>query len=108
MTTSLAETRRRWANRLVLSIVPALLIVSIAASATWGDNGLLARQGLQEHLVGANLELAELQRRNQRLIRELRTMDADPLVMQRRIAEDLRWGHQGATIVEFGEARAQR
>lgn len=90
-------------QRAILSLLPAVLLLSFAASAVWGDSGLLARERLAERLVASNAELARIERENQRLLRDLRLMDRDPAVLERLIADEIGWSTEGTLIVRFGE-----
>jgi cell division protein FtsB len=90
-------------SRLLLSVLPALLLLAVAASVIWGDNGLLVRHQLHGQLTEAQAELAELDRANERTLRELRQMDADPVLVERRVADELGWGHEDAILVRFEE-----
>ena len=88
-------------QRVVLALLPALLLAGIAASAVWGDSGLLARHRLRADLREANTELARVERENDRLLRELTTGDQDDVVLERMVAEELGWGRDDATIYRF-------
>ncbi len=88
-------------QRALLALLPALILVSVAVSAVWGDNGLLARAALRADLAKANAELASVERDNEHLLRELHRMDEDPLVRERMVAEELGWGRAEARIYRF-------
>jgi cell division protein FtsB len=90
-------------QRVFLALLPALVIASLAASALWGESGLLARHQLRGQLARANDSLADTERENQRLLRELRLMDQDPLLLERMVAEELGWGRQGDVIYRFAD-----
>lgn len=92
--------------RVLLALLPAIVMASVGASTIWGESGLLARRQLERELVEANAELAAIERDNQRLLRELRLMDEDPVVLERMVAEELGWGAEGATIIRFVEGDA--
>ena len=91
-------------QRAFLALLPALVISGLAASARWGESGLLARQQLREQLAAANHDLADVERDNQRLLRELRLMDHDTLLLERMVAEELAWGRPGDVIYRFEDA----
>jgi cell division protein FtsB len=80
-----------------------MVIAGLAASAVWGESGLLARHRLQHRLDHANAELAAIERENQQLLRNLRLMDQDPIVLERMVAEELGWGRDGATLYRFDD-----
>ena len=90
-------------QRVVLALVPALVIASLAASAIWGESGLLVRPPRGPRLATANDELAAVDRENQRLLRELRLMEQDPVLLERVVAEELGWGREGAVLYRFDE-----
>lgn len=92
------------AHRLLLALLPALVIASIAASTLWGTNGLVARYHLQRDLDDATGRLAAIDRENQRLVRELDRMDADPMILERMVAEELGWGRPGTVLYRFEPA----
>lgn len=91
-------------QRTLLALLPAVVLASIAASAVWGESGLLARHGLRQRLDRANADLATLDRENQRLVREIKGIDEDPLVLERLVAEELGWAREGTTLYRFDVA----
>jgi cell division protein FtsB len=91
--------------RLLLTLIPAVIIVSVALSAVWGNNGLVTRAKLRGELDHAAARLATVDRENQRLLRELQLMEQDPQVLERVVAEELSWGRQGATIYRFDDEK---
>jgi hypothetical protein len=88
-------------HRLLLTLLPATLLVGVVVSAIWGESGLLARGELQARLEEANGRVAELDRDNQRILHLLSSMDRDPLVMERMVADELGWAREGATVYRF-------
>ena len=90
-------------HRVLLVVVPLAITVTVVVSTIWSDHGLLARHQLQVELVHAQAELAEVERENQRLLREIRVMERDPVVLERLVADELRWGREGDVIYDFGE-----
>lgn len=93
-------TSLQWA---ILSLFPALLLITLASSAVWGESGLLAREQLQERLSSSNADLAKIERENQRLLRDLRLMERDVAVLERLVAEEIGWARRGTLIVRFEE-----
>ena len=73
----------------------------MATFIIWGDNGLLRQHELRHELSEANEDLRELQRANQSLLRYLRAMEQDPVVMERVAAEELGMSTSGARIYRF-------
>lgn len=70
-------------------------------STIWGDHGLLRRMELRQELRDDHRALAELQRDNARLYRELKLMERDPVVVERLVAEELQWAREGTVIYTF-------
>ncbi|MEZ4318858.1 MAG: septum formation initiator family protein [Myxococcota bacterium] len=93
----------RRSPRLLLTVLPALLLAAVAASAIWGDNGLLVRHQLDAQLDDAQAELAQLERENERALRDLKMLDSDPIVLERLVADELSWGRDDATLIRFDE-----
>lgn len=93
-------------HRVLLVVVPLAITVTVVVSTIWSDHGLLARHQLQGELVQAQAELAEVERENQRLLREIRVMERDPVVLERLVADELRWGRQGDVIYDFGDGES--
>lgn len=91
-------------HRLLLSLLPATVLVAVAVSAIWGDSGLLARTALRKRLEDSNARVAELDRDNQRILHLLSSMDRDPLVLERMVAEELGWARPGTTVYRFDPA----
>jgi cell division protein FtsB len=85
----------------LLAVVPALVLGLLTASAIWGDSGLLVRHELRARLQRASDELADLDRENQRIVHELVSMERDPVVVERVVAEELGWARDGATVYRF-------
>lgn len=93
---------RSFLQRALLALLPALVIASLAASAVWGESGLLARHKLASRLDVANAELAEIDRENQKLLRDL-SVEEDPVVMERLVAEELGWARKGTVLYRFDD-----
>jgi cell division protein FtsB len=82
-------------------VIPAALLVAVAASALWGDSGLLARHALEADLRDANAQLADVERENQRLVRELVILDREPKAVEREVADQIGWARPGSTVYRF-------
>ena len=93
-----------WLKRVVMTIIPALILISVAASTIWGSNGLRSRSHLQRELAAANERLAAVDLENARLIRELAMLESDPYTLERAVAEEISYGRPGTTIYRFDEA----
>jgi cell division protein FtsB len=90
-------------HRLLLTLIPAMLIASVALSTIWGNNGLIARHQLEQQLQADTRDLASIDRENQRLLTEIGRMDRDPQVLERVVAEELSYGRKGAVIYRFDD-----
>ena len=90
-------------RRLLLTGLPALLVMSVVVTTIWGEHGLLRRMHLERELRGANDTLASIERENQRLLRELSTMSDDPVVLERVAADELQWATPGTVLYRFDE-----
>ncbi|MFT4625580.1 MAG: hypothetical protein ACI8PZ_004248 [Myxococcota bacterium] len=97
------RTPRVWLLRLMYAGVPAGLLIGVMASSVWGDNGVLEWQRLEGVRTDASAELGRVQRENQRLLRQMRLMDRDPVILERLVAEELGWGREGTTLVTFDD-----
>ncbi len=100
---SQGSVRNELFQRLILALLPAVLLGGIAASAVWGDNGLVERHRLRTDVRAANSELARIERENDKLLLELTTGDRDPIVLERMVAEELGWGREDATLYRFDD-----
>jgi len=94
------------AQRLLITALPAVLLVAIAATTIWGDDGLTARDRLQADLAHKNADLAAMERDNQVLVRQLMLMDRDPVVLERVVADELEWARTDATLYRFEDDKA--
>ncbi len=91
----------RLSPRLLPSILMALALVVACVVVVWGGDGLLARQQLRASLERSQAELARLDAANRRLLLELRAMERDPVVVERTVADELKWARPGDRIVQF-------
>ena len=88
-------------RRVFLAILPAALILTLLGGVIWGDNGIVASVQLRSEVEARQSELAELERSNERMLRELHSMNTDPVVLERVVADELQWSHADAVIVRF-------
>ncbi|MCO4743339.1 MAG: septum formation initiator family protein [Proteobacteria bacterium] len=89
------------AQRVLITVAPALLISALLVTLLWGKEGLNTRGQLRFELQTANTELAGLERDNQRLLRDLKLMEEDPVVLERMVAEELLWAAEDTTLYRF-------
>lgn len=89
--------------RLIFNVLPAVLIIGSFVYVVWGDNGVLVRHQLSQQLDQAQDDLARLDGENRRLLRDMRAMHEDPVVVERLVADELGWGRDGDVIVRFDD-----
>ena len=88
-------------QRVLLSLLPAALILGLAGVAIWGESGLLVRDRLQQEFEASIDERAALDRENQELLRQLRQMREDDAVLERVVADELGLVPEGAVLIRF-------
>jgi cell division protein FtsB len=79
------------------------MLMSVVLSTIWGHNGFITRYQLRQELVQANNQLANIERSNQRFLRQLKLMEKDPLILERMVAEELTRGRTDTVIFQFIE-----
>jgi len=88
-------------------LLPVLILSSallgLAASAIWGDNGLVDWYRLRRHAEAERAEWGRLERENERMIYELNLLEEDPINLERMVADELGWARQGAVIHRFDD-----
>ncbi len=90
-------------HRLVATVLPAVLLAAVSAYAAFGDTGLFSRRGLIDQLRVQNEELMDIERDNQRLLRDVRILKEDPRALERAVADELGWGRKGDVLYRFAE-----
>lgn len=99
-----SSNRPIWVSKIVFTAIPAAVMIALTMFIIWGNKGLVRQIELKQELSVANTELAEIQRQNQRMLRQLKAMHADPRVMERVAGEELNMGVAGARIIRFSDA----
>ncbi len=89
------------ARRLVMTIVPFVLMGSVVLMAIFGDHGLVRRHELRAQISETEIRLAEIERENAALRRQIRSMDKDRIGVQRLAAQELLVAPPGSTIYRF-------
>lgn len=89
------------ARRLVMTIVPFVLMGSVVLMAIFGDHGLVRRHELRLQIGETEIRLAEIERENAALRRQIRSMDKDRIGVQRLAAQELLVAPPGSTIYRF-------
>ncbi len=92
---------RVWLQRLVMAAVPAALIVAAGVSAIWGPHGVLQGERLRQQKAEVDVKLAQLTLMNQGLLREIRLLDRDQVVLERAVADELGWAKPGTKLYRF-------
>lgn len=92
--------------RVLLSLLPAVVIVITAASALFGDGGLLVHAQLRQRRDALNAEIVALSKVNACLLREISVLRSDPEAMRREAADTLGRAEPGAILYSFDDASA--
>ena len=88
-------------RRLLITVLPASLVVSMVYLAVFGSNGLVARHRLQLELDREGRRMEEVTAENASLRREIHELHGDALTLQRAAAEDLQLVPSGSTVYRF-------
>lgn len=88
---------------LLLSLLPAALLVLVTTIVIWGDNGVMVRRQLSLQLDASQADLADLDSQNRRLLRSMRALSADPVVVERMVVDELGWAREGDVLVRFDD-----
>jgi cell division protein FtsB len=88
-------------QRLLLTVVPAFLVVGLVYAAIAGDDGLLRRHRMQVDLERVQRRLESMEAENARLAREVGQLRDDEATVRRAIAEELLLVPQGSTVYRF-------
>lgn len=84
-----------------MTIVPFVLMGSVVLMAIFGDHGLVRRHELRLQIGETEIRLAEIERENAALRRQIRSMDKDRIGVQRLAAQELLVAPPGSTIYRF-------
>lgn len=90
-------------QRILLTVLPAALILVPAGLAIWSDSGTVERARLQRQLEASRADLAAIERDNARLLRELKLAEEEDAVLERWIAEEIGWTRPGTTLIRFDD-----
>ena len=97
------SVRTSFLQRFVLALLPASVILTVVFSTIWGQNGFMTRYQLRQELARANVQLANIDRSNQRYLRKLMLIEKDPFTLERMVAEELARGRTDTVIYQFIE-----
>ena len=86
---------------LLVTGVPAVLVVVLLYLAVFGQSGLVRRHRLMVDLENVERRLKENESENARLLREIRQLKEDAPTMERAAAEELLLVPPGSTIYRF-------
>ena len=82
-------------------VIPGVTLVVLAGLIVWGDKGMMRQLELKTQLGRADVELADIQRQNQRMLRQLKAIETDSRILERIAGEELNMGVVGARIIRF-------
>jgi cell division protein FtsB len=91
------------ARRLLLTLLPAAVVVGLVHATIMGESGLLRRHRMQADLERVQRKLATTQAENARLIREVRQLQNDEDTVRRAAAEELLLVPPGSIVYRFEE-----
>jgi cell division protein FtsB len=88
-------------QRLLLTVVPAFLVVGLVYAAIAGDDGLYRRHRMQVDLERVQRRLVAVEAENARLAREVGQLRGDEATVRGAIAEELLLVPEGSTVYRF-------
>lgn len=88
-------------QRLLLTILPAAMVVGLAWAAVAGDNGFFRLMRMQTDLERVQRRLSHVQAENDRLAREVEQLRDDETTVRRAIAEELLLVPPESTVYRF-------
>jgi cell division protein FtsB len=91
------------ARRILLTLLPAGVVIALIHSTIMGDNGLLRRHHMQEDLARVQRKLATVQADNARLEREVEQLRGDEATVRRAAAEELLLVPANSVVYRFNE-----
>jgi cell division protein FtsB len=91
------------ARRLLLTLLPAGVVLGLIHATVMGDGGLMRRHHMQEDLARAQRKLVAVQAENARLEREVRQLGNDEATVRRAVAEELLLVPHDSVIYRFDE-----
>lgn len=91
------------ARRLLLTLLPAGVVVALIHATIMGDSGLVRRHRMQADLERAHRKLAAVESDNARIEREVRQLRTDETTVRRAAAEELLLVPPGSVVYRFDE-----
>jgi cell division protein FtsB len=103
----MSAVSRRFA-RVVLALLPAMIILSIAFQAVVGSDGLMRRHVRERQLASVQTATTTISSENLRLRREIRLLQESPDAVRREAFEVLYMAPAGSVIYVFPGEAAER
>ncbi len=91
------------AKRLLLTLVPAALVLGLVHATIMGNNGLVRRHHMQQDLERAHRKLTAIEAENILLDREVSQLRSDEDTLRRAVAEELLLVPPGSVVYRFDE-----
>ncbi|MDP2315909.1 MAG: septum formation initiator family protein [Pseudomonadota bacterium] len=89
------------ARRLLLTLIPAGVVVALIHATIMGDSGLVRRNRMQADLERAHRKLSAIESENSRIEREVRMLRTDETTVRRAAAEELILVPAGSVVYRF-------
>ncbi|MDP2309305.1 MAG: septum formation initiator family protein [Pseudomonadota bacterium] len=90
------------ARRLLLTLIPAGVVLALIHTTILGDSGLVRRHRMQIDLERAHRNLDRVHGENARIEREVRQLRSDETTVRRAAAEELLLVPPGSVVYRFG------
>lgn len=91
------------ARRILLTLLPAVVVVALIHATILGDSGLVRRHRMEVDLERAQRKLSTLEAENDRLEREVRQLRTDETTVRRAVAEELLLVPPGSVVYRFDQ-----
>lgn len=88
-------------QRLLLTVLPAAVVLGLVWAAVMGESGLLRHMRMQSDLERVHRRLAALQADNAILAREVEQLRSDETTVRRAVAEELLLVPPDSTVYRF-------
>ena len=88
-------------RRLVWNVLPVVLVIGFMQMALLGDDGLLKRHQVKQHLYATQAKVGQMERLNAGLAARVRMLRTNPTFVERTAGERLLLAKEGSTIYRF-------
>jgi cell division protein FtsB len=88
-------------RRLVWNVLPVLGVIGFMQMALLGDDGLLKRHQVKQHLYSTQAKVGQVQKFNAKLAAQVRMLRTNPAFVERAAGERLLLAREGGTIYRF-------